>query len=164
MAPPTHPASKLANLREYAAFAAELPWRYSRAWNGTTYQRLIALAWEQSRYVNRCTRIYCLGPGLEASFQELCHSRLPLLHLNRGRNEPAASASRLDEECAPVRALYGKDVALWRAHCGNELEPRTVAVQFGLNERASDYTGHTRPWRLHTTLLVLSSRVFRRSM
>ena len=65
---------------------------------------------------------------LEASFQELCHSRLPLLHLNRGRNESAASASRLDEECAPVRALYGKDVALWRAHCGTELEPRTVAV------------------------------------
>lgn len=123
---PTHPAHNLSTLREFASFAAELPRRYPRAWNGTTYQRIIALAWEQSRYVNKCTTVLCLGPELEAAFQLLCHSSLPLAHLNNASTVVAAqgphsqSAEPTEAECAPIRRLYETDDSLWRTHCGSQ--------------------------------------------
>ena len=123
---PTHPAHNLSTLREFASFAAELPRRYPRAWNGTTYQRIIALAWEQSRYVNKCTTVLCLGPELEAAFQLLCHSSLPLAHLNNASTVVAAQgphsqpAEPTEAECAPIRRLYETDDSLWRTHCGSQ--------------------------------------------
>ena len=124
---PTHPAHNLSTLHQFVTFAAELPWRYPRAWKGTTYQRVIALAWEQSRYINNCTQVLCHGPGLEQAFQQLCQSSLAFPQLNGGdRTAPAPFATQATlppsrssdvDECKPVRSLYPRDFELWKTHC-----------------------------------------------
>ena len=124
---PTHPAHNLSTLHQFATFAAELPWRYPRAWKGTTYQRVIALAWEQSRYINNCTQVLCHGPGLEQAFQQLCQSSLAFPQLNGGdRTASAPVTTQISlpptqplgvEECKPVRSLYPRDFELWKTHC-----------------------------------------------
>ena len=124
---PTHPAHNLSTLHQFATFAAELPWRYPRAWKGTTYQRVIALAWEQSRYINNCTQVLCHGPGLEQAFQQLCQSSLAFPLLNGGdrtASAPVAAQAPLPptqssgaDECKPIRSLYPRDFELWKTHC-----------------------------------------------
>ena len=119
----THPAHNLSTLREFAAFAAALPGRYPRAWSSTAFPRQwgVGVAWEQSRYVNSCTEVLCLGaPELQARLQRLCRSSLPLPRLNQGEAAAATAGSSpgAEEECALIRTLYARDDWLWRRHCG----------------------------------------------